>query len=657
MNTFCLRDYQSRSVLNVLEKLRDRKATVLVAPTGAGKTAIAREVATHFSAPLLVAHRIEIVEQAKALGLNALTIQRAMKRGPSDVDLLIIDEAHRATADTYQALIRKYRGAALLGLTATPQRTDGKGLCDTFSEMVDSVTIKELVEQGHLVPYRAFGPKIESLKKLQRIKRRGGDYATSELSALMDRPRLVSDVVHEYKKHAMGRPAVVFAVSVKHSRNLERAFLKNGIRAIHLDGRATESKRESALAMLAAGEIDVLCNVNLFTEGWDCPAVSCVVMARPTESLTLYLQSIGRGMRPHPGKSDLIILDHAGNIDKHGEPDAPRAWSLESEKERAKREAEVSELERLYALGFSSIEEELEEKRRSTELSYHSSEVRKMLGIQHKGMADFLRRRGVFPVPDFRGTSVRYHKSDIDKIIASLPNRSQYYSFSEASDAVNLGRKALMSLAARFDIQTTKDQALGPLYLKKSVDAAVSLIRENYSTKQVADMLGKGNTQGIANFLLVRGVKAIGGLKGTLTRYHREDVDRMLNQLKSQELQCKNASRAMADARAHLEGGCYSLRQVEQITGKSHGSVQVWLSRKGINPARLGHCNRYPKDMVDSAAREICNSYTKRDLVKILGLKSPWDWLKRNGIKPLPGYGSRDSRYSKADVDSALPKS
>jgi len=365
---FC---HQGEAVERVLRVLSSNNPTVLVAPTGAGKTVMAAAIAGHFGRVLWVAHRIELINQAEAEVANnvqVMSILSALRRGPKRIDLLIIDEAHRGMASTYRALIDKYRNVPILGLTATPQRTDGQGLCDIFSEIVQCSNVKELVESGYLVPYRAFEAPDEALRQIEKVRKRRGDFEQSAVSRVMCQPRLVGDVVFEYKRHALGRKAIVFAVGVRHSRLLRNAFLAAGIRAAHLDGKATPQFRADRLADLRDGRIDVLCNVNLFTEGWDCPPASCVIMARPTLSLTLYLQCVGRGMRVCEGKDNLVILDHAGNISRHGYPDDERYWQLESERQRQKREAEVTELDRLLSLGFDSIEAELEEKRRQSEL-------------------------------------------------------------------------------------------------------------------------------------------------------------------------------------------------------------------------------------------------------------------------------------------------
>lgn len=417
-STSTLFPYQEAVIPDVLRSLRPDNPTLLVAPTGSGKTIMAAEIALHFRTVLLVAHRTEIVEQARTeMGKNVqcMSIHQALHHGPPQVDLLIIDEAHRSMASTYREIVKKYQGAAVLGLTATPRRTDGQGLIDVFDEIVECSSVKELVESGHLVPYFALEAPDEALSQLAAMKKQRGDYVTRELSALMNCPRLVGDVVREYKKHGTGRKAVAFAVSIDHSKAMTEAFIATGIRAAHLDGRAPKAVREAALKDLAEGRLDVLCNVNLFTEGWDCPSVSCVIMARPTASLTLYLQSVGRGMRTSPGKESLLILDHAGNIERHGEPDEKRAWSLESEAQRAKREAEIAELERLHALGYESLEAELEDKKRYREATYSTQEASSVLCIvARRTFCNLMEDEGI--AFGGSGPQIRYSKADIDAL-------------------------------------------------------------------------------------------------------------------------------------------------------------------------------------------------------------------------------------------------
>jgi DNA repair protein RadD len=413
-----LREYQIEPVRKASDALRSG-SVLLVAPTGAGKTQMAASIAaSNFRKPLLVAHRREIVAQASMRGIPALSLHAALRRLRTSwkPDLLIIDEAHRATAPTYREIRSLYSGP-VLGLTATPERTDGEGLGDIFDTLIEGPSTAELIKEGFLAPYVAFEAPDEALAQLKHMRREYGDFAQRHLGKLMSEPRLVGNVVREYRQKAAGRPALVFAVNRDHSRGLEEAFIEAGYRARHIDGNTSPRIRETELSLLAAGKSDVLLNVNLFTEGWDCPAVACIIMARPTASKILYLQSIGRGLRAAPGKENVIILDHAGNIERHGPPDAPTDWSLEGRKAREAREAsqEATErqLDRLRALGFESLEEyELAEKRMREE-SMSPPEAAAALGISAGGLSAFLRRGNVQPCNGKKTNLVRYRKADI----------------------------------------------------------------------------------------------------------------------------------------------------------------------------------------------------------------------------------------------------
>lgn len=406
------RQYQIEGAANIKAALMAGASPVLVSPTGSGKTFIAVMAAETYDRVLYVAHRQELIEQALAAFGNkvtAINTATVLRDGPpsAEVDLLVIDEAHRAAAKTYRELINKYATVPRFGLTATPIRLDGQGLGDAFSELIEVSSIGELVRLGHLVDYRAMVASPETLKELKHLKRlrkHHGDFARDQLAEIMDTPRLAGYAVNQYKKHALGRTSLFFAVSIEHSKKQAAAFSLAGIRAVHIDGNASEVNRRSALASLAAREIDMLCSVDLFIEGWDCPPVSCVIMGRPTLSVGLYLQSVGRGMRPHPesGKKDLIILDHAGNIDRHGYPEEKRAWYLEGERTLRAHQREEKRLQLEAAArmrGYASVAAELEERRLERESrlnsSYSTRDVATMLGIDGRDVRRLMKNNGI----------------------------------------------------------------------------------------------------------------------------------------------------------------------------------------------------------------------------------------------------------------------
>lgn len=333
-----LRDYQARGNAEVRRLLALQHNPILVSPTGSGKTYAAASLVEEIGAPTLwVAHRHELIGQAFkqlcGLGLRVgviaagepenrfaqvqvASVQTLARRGnPADATwLTIIDEVHHATANSYASLFAT--GSRVVGLTATPFRLDGAGLGDLFSAIVVAATPKELVDRGILVRPRVLCAPAPDFRKVRLV---AGDYNITDAAAAMDTGRIVGDVVKTWLERANGRKSIVFAVNIAHSQHLAEAFRAAGVRAAHVDGDTDTDTRDRTLAELRDGRLDVVCNVNLFTEGWDLPALSCCVIAKPTASLGLHQQMCGRVARIAEGKADALILDHAGNHLRHGE--------------------------------------------------------------------------------------------------------------------------------------------------------------------------------------------------------------------------------------------------------------------------------------------------------------------------------------------------
>ena len=257
--------------------------------------------------------------------LHARAIRSDKMQLPT-ADLLIVDEAHHCPADSYQEIIDQYPDAILLGLTATPARGDGRGLGGIFEVIIECPQVGELIEQGYLVKTRVYAPVDPDLKGVRTV---AGDYNEGQLADRMDRPQLVGDIVTHWHKHGERRRTVCFAVNVAHSRHLCEEFVKSGVRAEHIDGGTPKPERDATLARLASGEIELVCNCMVLTEGWDMPEVGCAILARPTKKMGLYRQMIGRVLRPAEGKSDAIILDHSGAVFRHGFAEDEVCWTLD----------------------------------------------------------------------------------------------------------------------------------------------------------------------------------------------------------------------------------------------------------------------------------------------------------------------------------------
>lgn len=357
-----LRPYQ-RAVIDAFHSAvaAGHKRVLLVAPTGAGKTVLAAAIiqaSTVERKPALVlAHRREIVAQTsdklRAVGIPHGIIQAGTPPSPFEdvqvasiqtlgarairsdfmplpgADLLVIDEAHHCPARTYQRIVDLYPHAVVLGLTATPCRGDGRGLGGIFDTIVECPQVAELIHDNYLVRTRCYAPVVPDLKG---VRTQVGDYVESQLAERMDKPKLIGDIVTHWHKFGERRKTVAFAVNVQHSVHICNEFLKAGVRAEHIDGETPKPERDAALQRLASGDLDVISNCMVLTEGWDMPEVGCVILARPTKKMGLYRQMIGRVLRPAPGKTDAIVLDHSGAAYLHGFVEDPVEWTLEPDK-------------------------------------------------------------------------------------------------------------------------------------------------------------------------------------------------------------------------------------------------------------------------------------------------------------------------------------
>jgi DNA repair protein RadD len=363
-----LRPYQVQAIDDVERAVETGRKRVLgVAPTGSGKTVISAEIirdaVTDGKHVLVLAHTREIIKQTSIklyfhniehgiiqAGLVAnperpvqvASIQtlwtRAMRleRMPlPPADLLIIDEAHHCPAETYRKIVAEYPNAVLLGMTATPCRGDGRGLGDIFDIIVECPQVPELITQGYLVRTRVYAPIDPDLRG---VETRQGDYVESQLAGRMDRVDLVGDIVSHWHRYGERRKTVCFAVNVAHSIHIRNEFIKAGVRAEHIDGSTPKPDRDAALARLASGETELVSNCMVLTEGWDLPAVSCGILARPTKKMGLYRQMIGRLLRPAPGKCNALVLDHSGAVFRHGFVEDPVDWTLNPERRAASPE-------------------------------------------------------------------------------------------------------------------------------------------------------------------------------------------------------------------------------------------------------------------------------------------------------------------------------
>ena len=359
---FSLRPYQQEAVEALRQSFRGgKKAPLLVAPTGAGKTVIfsyvTQNAASKGNRVLLLVHRAELLAQTHAAldgmgvphGIIAAgrtpdpahlvqlaSVQTVVRRLEKllPVDLIVIDEAHHAAAGSWKKVIELFPNAKIIGVTATPQRLDGKGLGDIFDDIVFGPDVQTLIDSDFLCRPVYYAP---SQVDLTSVKTRMGDFDQRQLEQALNTPVITGCAVSHYKKLSDGLPAVVFCASVRHATDVAAQFCSAGYRFEVLDGTLAPEIRKQRVADLASGKIHGLTSCDIISEGFDLPVVTTAILLRATQSLGLHLQQVGRVLRTHKDKSRAIILDHVGNCMRHGLAEEPREWSLEGASKKSKK--------------------------------------------------------------------------------------------------------------------------------------------------------------------------------------------------------------------------------------------------------------------------------------------------------------------------------
>lgn len=360
-----LRPYQAEMKEDIY-RMWDRMDNVMLQmPTGTGKTIVFTSIVRDIlawcktnspeSKILIVAHRKELITQAwnKLKGVNrgiimsgeplrldcpvqVASIQTFMSRRNYETmrrvrfDFIIIDEAHHSMAPGYQKLWEMFPNSKKLGVTATPWRMSHSGFTSLFGDIVLSKSIEWFVNQGYLANYDYISIKRNSSlqHQINSIDKYGadGDYLESELSEVFDKDKIRAELYKSYLKYAKGRKGIIYAIDRRHASNITQLYAAKGVPACMIDGTTPKSERDDLIAQFRAGAIQVIVNVNIFSEGFDCPDIEFVQLARPTKSLSLYLQQVGRALRISDGKENSIILDNVGLYNRFGTPMANRRW-------------------------------------------------------------------------------------------------------------------------------------------------------------------------------------------------------------------------------------------------------------------------------------------------------------------------------------------
>jgi DNA repair protein RadD len=331
-----LRPYQQRAIDEIRGCYQSgKRAPVLVLPTGAGKTVVAAEMirlaVARGNRVLFLVHRAELLQQSvsklERAGITDLriiqagndlgspiapvavasipTLTRWTERQPA-ANLVIIDESHHVVAKTWKRLADHYSASLILGLTATPQRADGRSIGDVFDSIVVGATVRELTDLGHLVPCRVFAPPDT-----------------------LETKHIAVSPVEAYQKHGDGQRAVIFCMTVEHAQRVADDMNAAGITCAVVHGEMSKDARRTALADLDAGRIRAVASIGVLTEGWDSPSVAVCILARKPQHTGLYLQMAGRVLRPAPGKTHATLIDLCGSVHDHGTPDMDREYTLD----------------------------------------------------------------------------------------------------------------------------------------------------------------------------------------------------------------------------------------------------------------------------------------------------------------------------------------
>lgn len=362
-----LRDYQRSLLAETAKAMRQYRRICLQAPTGAGKTVIIGALVAAAIAKglrvLILATRTRLVRQLHERmdgygiphGILAASMPGYVNWGkPAQIasvdtlyrrcfgnrtmpmplaDVVVFDECHLALGRTRQKILNAYPAAWIFGFTATPAKTSGAPLRDQFEKLILGPAVPELIGSGNLVKPRVFSKAIMTEAELTRVgtDAKTGDYKTGKLSGLMSRPKLIGDVVQNWLRIANEKRTLVFACDKAHGALLVEEFSRAGVACEQLTDSDDEATREEVISRLERGRTKVVVNCFLLSYGIDIPAVECVVLARPTRSVVLYLQAVGRGMRPSPGKDHMILIDHGRVVENLGPPAYDREWSLDEQ--------------------------------------------------------------------------------------------------------------------------------------------------------------------------------------------------------------------------------------------------------------------------------------------------------------------------------------
>lgn len=357
MKEIKLFDYQEDMKERIEKALRLHRSVMAQMPTGTGKTYLLTAVIDSFVSnnPMekvwIVAHRRELVSQIDETvrkfhsyyasntssllsSVKAMSIQRLMRHYDEieeEPGMIVIDEAHHALAKTYKEMWERFPKAKFLGLTATPCRLNGKGFTDLFDVLVQSWSVPEFISKGRLATYDFVSIKSDGVTQrlIDSLQKRGadGDYQNKEMDMLLNKKPSIERLYRSLEEFGKDRKGIVYAINISHAQKITKLYHENGVKAIAIDSKTPATERQQDIEAFKKGDIQVLVNVDIFSEGFDCPDVEFVQLARPTLSLAKYLQMVGRGLRVAKGKKNCVIIDNVGLYRVFGLPSQVWNWN------------------------------------------------------------------------------------------------------------------------------------------------------------------------------------------------------------------------------------------------------------------------------------------------------------------------------------------
>lgn len=335
-----LRDYQEELVNGLYNSMSKGNKNIMVqSPAGSGKSVtmseIARRATEKGNRVLFIVDRRELVSQIKGtfiandvdmelchVGMVQTVANRIKKDKEPTPAIILVDEAHHTLAKTYTDIFEHFPNSFVYGFTATPWRMSNKGFTDIFEDLILGKTVQWLIDNERLAPFKYYSKNLMNDNKLKH--KSTGDFSNESISLALE-PQIYGDVIDNYKKFANDKKTIIYTHNVESSKEVAEKFNDNGYNALQVDGKTPKQQRELAMELFREGKVNILVNAELYGEGVDVPDCECVILLRPTESLTLFIQQTMRAMRYQPNKQ-AIIIDHVGNYVRHGLPNTEHDW-------------------------------------------------------------------------------------------------------------------------------------------------------------------------------------------------------------------------------------------------------------------------------------------------------------------------------------------